>query len=287
MSEKMIAAMSEEMLKRYKIRAKKALGQNFLVNEHIIDDIANSIETEDKNIIEVGPGYGALTQKLLEQNLESLTLVELDERMVEILEDRIALGELEAANTNFKIENKDVLQYIPEVEKYSVIANIPYYITSPILRHFLYKLENKPYEMVILMQKDVGDKILDIFREGKKQKSSVIGLMMAKKSYVSELMLVGKENFVPAPNVESSVLLFESHNKFDEVNDEIFLRYIKIGFSSARKKLVKNLVAGGLDKEKTLEIFEKLKIPEGVRGEGLTIEKWCDLVGELDNKDKK
>ncbi len=283
MSEKMIAAMSEEMLKRYKIRAKKALGQNFLVNEHIIDDIAKSIETEDKNIIEVWPGYWALTQKLLEQNLESLTLVELDERMVEILEDRIALWELEADNTNFKIENQDVLQYTPEVEKYSVIANIPYYITSPILRHFLYKLENKPDEMVILMQKDVWDKILDIFREGKKQKSSVIWLMMAKKSYVSELMLVWKENFVPAPNVESSVLLFESHNKFDEVNDEVFLRYVKIWFSSARKKLTKNLVAWGLDKDKVLEVFKKLEISEWIRGEGLTIEQWCKLSWELEN----
>ncbi len=278
--------MSEEILRRYKIKAKKALWQNFLVNEDIIGDIAHWIDTTDKNIIEVWSGYWALTQKLLLQNLESLTLVELDTRMVEILENRIALGELESGNTNFEIINKDVLQYIPEFTKYSVIANIPYYITSPILRHFLYKLENKPDEMVILMQKDVGDKILDIFKEGKKQKSSVIWLMMAKKSYVSELMLVWKQNFIPAPNVESSVLLFESHNSFSEVNDEIFLRYVKIWFSSARKKLIKNLVAWWLDKERLLIVFEKLKISEWMRWEGLNIQQWCDLVWELEKINK-
>jgi len=203
--------MSEEILRRYKIKAKKALGQNFLVNDNIIEDIAHWIETSDKNIIEVWPWYGALTQKLLLQDLESLTLVELDTRMVEILENRIALWELEADNTNFEIKNQDILTYSPSFEgkglgcgKYSVIANIPYYITSPILRHFLYDLENKPDEMVILMQKDVWDKILDIFREGKKQKSSVIWLMMAKKCSVTELMLVPRENFIPAPNVESN-----------------------------------------------------------------------------------
>ena len=274
--------MSEELFKRYQIKAKKALGQNFLVNEDIIDDIAHGIDTLDKNIIEVWPGYWALTQKLLLQDLESLTLVELDKRMVEILENRIALWELEADNTNFSIINNDVLQFTPVFAKYSVIANIPYYITSPILRHFLYKLENKPDEMVILMQKDVWDKILDIFREWKKRKSSVIWLMMAKKCYVSELLLVWRENFIPAPNVESSVLLFETHKNFWEIDDDIFLRYIKIWFSSARKKLIKNLVGWGLNKEKVLEAFEKLDIPEWIRGEGLTIEQWCELVWELE-----
>jgi len=285
--------MSEELFKRYKIKAKKALWQNFLVNENMIDQIANVIETTDKNIIEVGPWYGALTQKLLLQDLESLTLVELDVRMVEILEDRIKLWELEADNTNFRIENTDVLKYSPLQRgarggwsywwaTYSVIANIPYYITSPILRHFLYNLETSPDEMVILMQKDVWDKILAIFHEKlKKRKSSVIGLMMAKKCYVSEKLLVWKQNFIPSPNVESSVLLFETHNKFEATPDEDFLKFIKIGFSSARKKLIKNFANAWLDKNKILDIFKKMNIDENIRGEAIWIAKWCELVNEL------
>jgi len=272
--------MSEEILKRYKISAKKALGQNFLVNDEIIEEISNVIDTEDKNIIEVWPGYWALTQRLLEQNLESLTLVELDSDMIKILEDRIKLWELKSDNTNFEIQNIDVLKYIPKEKKYSVIANIPYYITSPILTHFLYNLENKPEEMVILMQKDVWDKILDIFKE-KKPRSSVIWLMMAKKCFASEELFVWKENFVPAPNVESSVLKFVKHNKFENTNDEEFLRIIKIWFSSARKKLIKNFVNWWFEKEKILQIFEKLEINENIRGEAIWIEKWCELVDEL------
>ena len=272
--------MSEEILKRYKIRAKKALWQNFLINKEIIKNIANIIDTTDKNIIEVWPWYWALTEKLLKQNLENLTLIELDYDMIKILENRILLWELEISNTNFEIKDLDVLKFIPEFNKYSVIANIPYYITSPILTHFLYKLENKPDEMVILMQKDVWDKILDIFKE-KKPKSSVIWLMMAKKTFVTEELFVAKENFVPAPKVESSVLKFVSHNNFKNIDDNNFLRIIKIWFSSARKKMIKNLINWWFKKEKILQIYEELNINEWARAESIWIKKWCSIVEKL------
>lgn len=272
--------MSEDFFKKYKIKAKKALWQNFLVNEEIIENISKIIDCENKNIIEVWPWYWALTEKLLEKKSESLTLVELDSDMIKILEDRIKLWELISQNTNFEIKNIDVLKFIPENKIYSVIANIPYYITSPILRQFLYKLENSPEEMVILMQKDVWDKILDIFKE-KKPKSSVIWLMMAKKAYVTEELLVSPDNFIPAPNVQSSVLKFIKHNNFSETDDEIFLRFIKIWFSSARKKLIKNLVNSWLDKNKILDIFKVLDINENIRADAIWIEKWCILSTEL------
>lgn len=275
--------MSEEILKRYKIRAKKNLGQNFLVNDEIIEEIANVIETEDKNIIEVGPWYWALTQKLLEKNLESLTLVELDKDMINILENRILLWELKTDNKNFKIENIDILKYFPEFkENYSVIANIPYYITSPILNHFLYKLENFPDKMVILMQKDVWNKILETQITKKwKIKTSVIWLMIAKKATVSEEIFVWKQNFIPSPKVESSVLLVNTHKKFSKIPDKEFLKFIKIWFSASRKKLIKNFVSWWLNKEKILKIFNKLEISENCRAEELNIEIWCDLVEEL------
>lgn len=272
--------MSEEILKRYKIKAKKSLGQNFLINTKIIEKIANIIKIEDKNIIEVGPWYGALTQKLLEKNLKSLTLIELDSDMIKILENRIKLWELNIKKTNFTIKNTDILKYNPKNIKYSVIANIPYYITSPILTHFLYNLEKSPNEMVILMQKDVWDKILNIFKD-KKPKSSVIWLMMAKKCYVSEEIFVWKQNFIPAPKVESSVLKFVKHNLYKETNDEVFLQIIKIWFSSARKKLIKNFMNWWFEKEKIIQIFKKLNIEESIRAEAIWIKKWCELINEL------
>jgi 16S rRNA (adenine1518-N6/adenine1519-N6)-dimethyltransferase len=101
-----------------------------------------------------------LTEKILQNNPEKLELIELDNDMIDILEDRINLGDLKVENTDFNINNIDILKYNPNFQDYIVIANIPYYITSPILKHFLYDVENKPKKMLILMQKDVGDKII-------------------------------------------------------------------------------------------------------------------------------
>ena len=175
--------------------------------------------------------------------------------MIEILEDRfvktqhlsptqtsptqhlsptLSCQEREQA-TSIQIFQQDILKFIPEFKNYSVIANIPYYITSPILHHFLYDIENIPEKMVILMQKDVGDKILArtsshktspsaplLTGEGskRKSKSSVLSLMIAKKCYAEEKLCVPKECFVPAPKIESSVLLFELHKHYRDIDDE-------------------------------------------------------------------
>ena len=269
--------MTLEIIKRYNIKAKKSLWQNFLVNEEILNQISSFLSISWENIIEVGPGYWALTQRLLEEKPLSLTLVELDESMIKILEDRIFRWELWTEGIGFEIYNQDVLKYTPELEKYSVVANIPYYITSPILRHFIYDVEHIPESMIILMQKDVGDKILWY----KKNKSSVISLFVNKKYQVEEIIKVPKENFIPAPKVESSILLFEKHNLYGEIDNQKFLTIIKIWFSSSRKKLISNLVAWGFQKHKVLSIFKELETEENARWEDLDISQWCDIVKAL------
>jgi 16S rRNA (adenine1518-N6/adenine1519-N6)-dimethyltransferase len=137
-----------------KIKAKKALGQNFLIDSEALSDIAGAIEISGKHIIEVGPGYGALTDYLVSAQPTSLDLVELDPDMIAILTEKYTTEDL-------IIHHTDILRYIPPYEQYSVIANIPYYITSPILFYFLYELSVSPEEMVIMMQEEVGDKILE------------------------------------------------------------------------------------------------------------------------------
>ena len=269
--------MSREILEKYKIKAKKKLWQNFLVSKKIVTEISEIVEVEWKNIVEVGPGYGALTEKLLDRNPKSLHLVELDPDMISILEDRIENKDLILWETDFKINRKDILKYTPENEKYDVIANIPYYITSPILRHFLYGLENKPENMVILMQEDVWEKIL----KTNKSKTSVLSLLVDKKASVTGQIFVSKDNFVPAPKVESSVLLFESHNIYDDIADEKFLKIIKIWFAAARKKLTKNLEKGWFDKAKVLEIIKSMWYDDNSRAEDLNIKDWCELVDKL------
>jgi len=267
--------MSLEFLKKYNIRAKKSLWQNFLVNEEILNQIVEIIEITWKNIIEVGPWYWALTEKILEKKPKNLELVELDKDMIKILDDRVKNNDLKLKNTNFIVNNINILKFIPSFENYDVIANIPYYITSPILRHFLYNLKNSPKNMIILMQKDVADKIID------EKKSSVLSLIVAKKSNVFMQIFVWKQNFIPSPKVESAVLLFKTHNLYNEINDDFFLDFIKKAFVSPRKKLIKNLWSFWFDKEKLTTILNKLWFNENIRPEELNIKNFINLVKNI------
>lgn len=266
--------MSKEIIKKYNIWAKKSLGQNFLVDEWKLDEIENSIEISWKNIIEVWPWYWALTQKVLDKKPQSLHVVELDSDMVHVLEDRAYHGELNTQNIDFQIFNTDILEFSPEFQFYSVIANIPYYITSPILRHFIYDVNYKPQEMLILMQKDVGDKILWKW----KNKSSVLSLMVEKKYTVSEKVIVQKECFLPVPKVESSVLLFNLHGSFEDIDDDDFLHLIKKWFSAPRKKLIKNLSWAGYSTEKIKEFICLQWEDENFRWEDGDIRFWIELT---------
>lgn len=269
--------MSKEILEKYWIRAKKALGQNFLVDDFIVEEIAHATQVQGKNIIEVWPGYGALTEKLLVQEPQNLELVELDNDMIQILEDRKTNGDFHLQESNFMINHIDVLKFVPKYDEYSVIANIPYYITSPILRHFLYNVEKKPQDMVILMQADVWDKILWKW----KNKSSVLSLFIEKKCHVGEVIRVPNTCFIPAPKVESSVLHFQMHNDFKEINDELFLEVIKKWFSEPRKKLFKNFTKNGFSSEIITEIFNELQLDENIRAEALNIHQWIEIVKKI------
>lgn len=269
--------MSEDIIRKYKVKAKKKLWQNFLINDEIISSIAWVIDISGKNIIEIWPGYWALSEKLLLHKPKSLTLVEIDLDMISILEDRVYIRDLDISWVDFSINKIDVLEYDPQFSSYDVIANIPYYITSPILRHFLYDLRNKPDNMVILMQKDVWDKILWF----PKNKSSVLSLIVEKKANVSEKIFVAKENFIPSPKVESSVLLFKSHNIYDDISDEKFLKIIKIWFSSVRKKLINNLEKWWYDSKTIIKILSSMWYDSNIRWEDLNIENWCELVRNI------
>lgn len=266
-----------DIISKYKIKAKKSLWQNFLQDESILDNISSFYTTSGENIIEVGPGYWALTEKLLHSKPKSLHLVELDTDMINILEDRTGINwDLDISDLDFKINNIDVLKYQPDFTDYMVIANIPYYITSPILSHFLYKLPNKPSKMVILMQKEVGEKIL----KKSKGKSSVISLMMEKKSDVHSVCLAPANCFEPAPKVDSIVLAFDLNEKFSEVNDDQFLDFIKLAFKEPRKKMIKNL-SSEYDKSVLVSIFEEFNLSENTRAEELSLEQFVKLIKEL------
>ncbi len=219
------------------IKAKKSLGQNFLIDPEALSGISTSIEVTGKRIIEVGPGYGALTEYLIHQKPSQFDLIELDTDMIEILEER---QEKEWKAPNFSIHHQDVLKFIPESSPYSVIANIPYYITSPILFHFLYDIPTPPESMVIMMQKEVGEKIL----EGRARKPHHSFLSLAMELVCADIEIVryvGKASFNPAPKVDSIVLKFSVKSERDTATESHLLELWKVAFTHPRKTLLANL----------------------------------------------
>lgn len=261
----------QKIIDKYNIRAKKSLGQNFLMDEEILNQISNITKISWENIIEVWPWFWALTERILEKNPKSLTLVELDDFMVNILNDRLEKKDLNVSNIDFKIIKEDILKVDLNIKNYKVIANIPYYITSPILFRFLYALENKPKEMIILMQKEVWDRIIS-------KKSSVLSLQIKKKCVVEEKIFVPKTAFFPSPKVDSSVLFFQTNNKFDNIPDDIFLSFIKASFSNPRKKMINNLSSAWFKKEEIFKKLVKLWFNENTRAEELDIDNYFYLI---------
>lgn len=268
----------QDIIKKYKIIAKKSLWQNFLTDEKILSEISSITNIIWENILEIWPWFWALTWLIIEKNPKSLTLVELDRDMIEILNDRVKNNDLDISKvSNFEIINQDVLKVEPEINDYKVIANIPYYITSPILFKFLYEVKNKPSEMIILMQKEVWERIIWI-EKNKKTKSSVLSLFVQKKCKVLPRIDVLKNCFFPAPKVDSIVLHFEIVSDNSWVDDSTFLTFIKASFSNPRKKLISNLVNAWYEKEVYLKKMNEMWFDENVRWEELWINDYIQLL---------
>jgi 16S rRNA (adenine1518-N6/adenine1519-N6)-dimethyltransferase len=267
-----------EILRRYAIEPKKSLGQNFLTQDALLEKIANHVDLAGKHVIEVGPGYGALTEQLISASPASLTLVEYDPRMVAILQDRRKRGELAFAG-EFDIEALDVLQFSPSRPSV-LVANIPYYITSPILFRFLYEVSQVPDEMIILMQKEVADKIT----KQKGYQNSYLSLALEYGCDTMEkLFEVKAENFVPPPKVDSAVVHFRARSEApDPEAAKAFLSLISRAFSQPRKKAVSNLANAGIATKEALEaIFSEMGIRTDARAETISLDDWKRLIQRL------
>lgn len=262
------------IIEKYNIRAKKSLWQNFLTDDFILDKIALSTKIEKENIIEVWPWFWALTSKILEKKPSSLTLVELDNFMINILNDRLKNWDFLIDNMDFSILNQDVLKYIPNFSDYKIIANIPYYITSPILYRFLYDVEVIPSNMVILMQKEVWEKILSV-------KSSVLSLFIKRKCSVKKEIIVPKTAFSPAPKVDSIVLSFDKKSVILDIDEKKFLSFIKSSFSNPRKKMLNNLSFAWYNKDIIYTYLLKLWYNENTRAEELSIDDYEYIIKNI------
>ena len=256
-----------------KIPAKKSLGQNFLKDENVLKKIANTIEkNENYIIIEIGPGTGALT-KYLVQKKGKLICYEIDERMKDILQ--------KYENENTKVIFQDFLQRnikedLPaSYENIYIIANIPYYITTPIIEHII-KCDIKEKAMTLLVQKEVG------YRFSAQPKSKDYGYFTVLLNHyyeVNYLFDVSRKSFDPSPNVDSAVITFERKENSIDLDMPRFQKFLKQCFLQKRKKLKNNL-----PKESWPLMLEILKIngyDENVRAEDIPYEMFVELFKGL------
>lgn len=273
------------ILKKYKISANKSLGQNFLINDEVIENIVNSAQIGESDlVIEIGPGLGTLTAKLLEK-AKKVIAIELDKRMIEILQDRFELY------SNFELINEDVLKVNlkelikkekeeQKIENVKVVANLPYYITTPIIMKLLEdKLDVE--SITVMIQKEVAKRLSA--NPGDKL-SGAITYAVNYYCMAEEKVIVPPDSFIPEPEVESEVIKLTLREKpeIELKNEEMFFKLVKASFMQRRKTLMNGLSNSGLvDKQTLKNILEKNGLNEKTRGEDLGMQDFANIANEL------
>lgn len=257
--------------------AKKSLGQHFLTSESAVDVIIDAGDvTADDIILEVGPGKGMLTKKLL-FFARKIIAVEKDAQLVETLKEKF---KKEIKNKKLILVHDDILDYKLQIKNYKLIANIPYNITGVLIRKFL-ETKHQPEIMVLMLQKEVVERIV---AKNKKPfdsahgKESILSISVKAYGEPKYVQMVKAGSFSPAPKVDSAILLIQNISKkfFKDFPEKEFFGILHAGFKSKRKKLSSNLSVV-IKKEKVLEVFKKLNFDPNLRAEDLSLEGWRKL----------
>lgn len=263
------------LLRQHGLRANKKLGQNFLQDPFALDAIASAAEiTSTDTVLEIGPGLGSLTRHLA-QSAQQVIAVELDQELIP------PLKAVTAAYDNITVVHGDILKYSPkdliQESDYLVVANIPYYITSAIIRHLL-ESENKPRRIVLTIQKEVAKRIC-----AKPGDMSLLALSVQVYGNPRIASHIPARAFFPAPKVDSAVLCIDIYQS-PQIKPELldtFFKLIKAGFSQKRKTLRNSLSAGlHISPSYAEEFLKKVSIDPMRRAETLSIEEWAMLALE-------
>ncbi len=251
-------------LRQNGIKLNTDLGQHFLQDDNILQKIVETGDVQPgDHIVEIGPGVGVLTAKLLER-ADHVTAIELDERMIPLLRNYTNYNE------KLTIVNENALQVPLPEEPYKVIANIPYHITSPLLRHAFLESKVSPKSMTLLIQKEVADRICDTENAG------MLTIIVALFGKATKVINVPPKAFVPPPKVDSAVIHIEcyDHPLVDEETLQQVMKLTKIAFSMKRKMLSNSFgtFPGGL------ELLEAASIDPTRRPQTLSIDEWIALA---------
>lgn len=272
----------KELLKEYEFRFSKSLGQNFLIDDNALLSITDAADIcENDGVLEIGPGFGTLTQALCEK-AGKVVSVEIDKTVIPVLEDNLS------EFSNFKVINEDVmkidLKKLIETEfngyNVKVAANLPYYITTPIIMMLLESGLNFE-SIVIMVQKEVAERLCA--KEGTKD-FGAISLSVDYHSKAQIITNVPPSSFMPPPKVTSSVvkLTLRKEKKVNPKDEKLFFSIIKGAFLQRRKTLLNALSNFGIaPKDKLLTAFKNADIDEKRRGETLSIKEFCSLSDEI------
>lgn len=262
------------------VRPNKTLGQNFLVNRGVITKIISAASLSGADaVLEIGPGTGLLTFELA-RHAKKVVAVEKDKDLAQMLREKLA----EEGVTNVELITDDVLEFLSgswelEAGSYSVVANIPYYLTSALIRMLL-ELPNKPSNIILTIQKEVAQRI--VAADGKE---SILSLSVKFYADAKILFYISKGSFFPVPGVDSACIEITPRKTRQKTDSEAFFAVVKAGFSAPRKKLLGNLV-NKLEIEKTAieSAFLKAGVSADARAETLSFNQWINLVTVLHKK---
>ena len=271
------------LMKKYHIKANKSLGQNFLINSEVVENIIeNSNIEQDDMIIEIGPGLGTLTKYLLEK-AEKVLCIELDKRMVNILEDRFS------SDNKFEIINEDVLKVdlnkiikenkeTGKIKNVKIVANLPYYITTPIIMKLLEeKLDIE--SITVMIQKEVADRLIET--PGGKN-TGAITYTVYYYCESEKVMEVPNSSFIPEPEVTSEVIKMNLRKEppVNIENTKVMFMLIKSAYMQRIKTLLNSLTNSKvfISKQEGTEILKKLNLNENVRPEELTIQDFANIA---------
>ncbi|PID87003.1 MAG: hypothetical protein CSA11_04955 [Chloroflexi bacterium] len=264
----------KDMLQRHGLTPKKSLGQNFLFDENVLWRIVKAADvTADDHVLEIGPGLGSLTT-LLAQTAVSVTAVELDNRLLPILQKELSPYD------NVTIIPGDILAQNPAnlfTEPYKVVANVPYYITGAILRHLL-SAQNKPTVIVLTVQKEVADRITAV-----PPHMSLLAVSSQFYGSVERVGVLKAGAFWPRPDVDSAIIRLDLNQAAipDADFEKLFFRLAKAGFSQKRKQLRKNLRQLGYNNAEIDTILDQANIDSTRRAQTLTIAEWKSLTRKV------
>jgi 16S rRNA (adenine1518-N6/adenine1519-N6)-dimethyltransferase len=283
----------KRLMSRYQTGTKKSFGQNFLINKEIPESIAEAsysyhlTKSKKKSLaVEIGPGIGCLTYELASA-YDKVIAIEIDSTLLPILEE--TLGEfdnVEVINNDFlKMDLEEFFSSYAEEYDISVCANLPYYITTPIIMALLERARGYLTSITVMVQKEVADRLCATTKKGD------YGAITASIAYYGEakkLFDVSPDNFLPAPKVTSSVVRIELYDyvKYKVNSEEMLFKTIQGAFSQRRKTLLNSLSSyfTNISKDKLQEVILSLGFEESIRGEKLTIEDFCilsDKLGEI------